>query len=225
MVETWADVLGAACEQAFETRPNHPGTVWALDRGVPPVSGVGVGALPDILPGDLTYPDSFMRWATRVKWTESFILIIRDWSGRVVGFQARDVTQKGYETYPVYDIHISPLMWGADRAAKTVWQSRRLVLVEGCLDALACYLGGGEDIVATLMARPSKSALKWIDRLADHVICFYDMDEPGRDGCERVRRAFPNKLVTAPKYAAHDPWDLWKTRPQFLGILKPLTKI
>lgn len=187
---------------------------------MPVVSGVGVGVLPE-----LPYPDTFVRWSTRVRWPSAFILIIRDWSSRVVGFQARDVVQKGYETYPVYDIHISPLLWGADRAATTLWSSRSIILTEGCLDALACYLAGAEGVVATLMARPSKAALRWIDRLADRITVMYDMDEPGRDGCRRVKQAFPNKIVSTPVYMAHDPWDLWKTRPQAFGALRPLTKI
>jgi hypothetical protein len=218
MTSTWADQLGAACEAMLVGSDDHPARAWVEDRGVPAVSGVGLGVWPE-----LDYPEAFVKWALRVTWTSACILIIRDWSGRVVGFQARSIHVKGYETFAVYDNTVCPLLWGADRAAETVWTSRRLVLVEGAFDALACYLAGGTDIIATLTAKPSKAASRWIARLADTIICLYDMDAPGREGVEKVRKQFPTKVVTAPRYAAHDPWDCWKTHPQYLAILKPLT--
>ena len=41
----------------------------------------------------------------------------------------------------------------------------------------------------------------------------------GRKGAERIRRALPDVMISDPKYLAHDPWDLWVSRPDALRAL------
>jgi hypothetical protein len=46
------------------------------------------------------------------------------------------------------------------------------------------------------------------------------MDEAGRKACEKLRADLAGKaIVSAPTYAAHDPWDLWRARPNVLRAL------
>lgn len=211
----WADDLGSACEQTYLNRvASHPAWAWIQDRGVPAMPGIGLGTLPE-----LDYPPRFSNWAARVGWSDGVVLVIRDWLGRVVGFQHRRVDEKSYMTFPVYDIHLCPLLWGADAALERAWQTNHLILVEGVFDAAAVRLAGGDNVIATLMARPSQAAMRWVQRLARRVTVLYDMDEAGRKGCQTVRQQLPDRIVSTPEYASHDPWDLWASRPQALRAI------
>jgi hypothetical protein len=210
----WADELGAAVEARWLAEPQLIPSLWLADRGVPPgTPGVGVGT--DQLPDDA--PDFFKTWAGRYGWSACAVLVARDWRGAVVGFQTRTIEPKAYNKYEVYPGVIPPL-WGSDRALGAVWQSQHLILAEGPFDALACQLAGGRGVVATMGAAPGQGIKRWVRRLARRVTLLYDMDEAGREACRRMTMDLTEGgvIVSAPAYAAHDPWDLWVARPQAL---------
>lgn len=210
----WCDDLARACEQAFASDP-HPATDWLIARGVPRryLPGVGVGVLPP-----LDYPPEFLRWAERALWASSPVLVLRHWGGQVAGFQVRLTAEKRYDTFQT-NPKVYPIIWGADVALARTWATRHLILTEGPFDALACRLAGAENVVSTLTAKPSRRVQAWIARLADRLTVLYDMDEPGREGAAEVRKLFPRKFVSTPVFAAHDPWDLWVSRPEALKAL------
>lgn len=213
----WADDLGARAEAAWLTPgvpDTHKAAAWLATRGVPQDTrsfGIGIGCE---LPADT--PDHFRQWAERVDFANAAVIVCRNWYGMVSAFQARNVDDKLYLTYEV-----SPggLVWGADVALDHVWRTQHLVLAEGPFDALACRLAGAQGVIATLGALPGKNLVRWVGRLAKRITVLYDTDQAGREGVKRLGSDLPNCIVSAPAYHAHDPWDLWITRPHVLRAL------
>jgi hypothetical protein len=213
----WADELADACEGAWRAGADHQAAVWLTERGVPEREpGVGLGVLPD-----LSYPAGFAEWARVKLWEESCILVVRSWTGQVVSFQMRHPAIKNYIKFEVFDGSTTPHLWGAERALEPLWASRHLVLAEGPFDALACRLAGAGAAVATLGAMASRVTQRWVVRLAKRLTILYDMDAPGRQAAARLASTFTaaGLVVSTPAYAAHDPWDLWRSRPDALRAL------
>jgi DNA primase len=114
---------------------------------------------------------------------------------------------------------VSPLLFGLELAYVHVWASRHLIVTEGPFDAVAARQAGGRAVVATLSANPGQGTIRWVRRLAQRITALYDMDDAGRRGIDKLRKALPGVLVSAPSYGAHDPWDLWISKPAVLTAL------
>ncbi len=208
----WADNLAFACSQEWASNPEHPASLYLAERGVKePSVGIGVGALGDC-------PPEFATWAARHGWMRSVVCPVRTWLGTVAGFVVRNVDDKVYLRYEVYDGQSTPAFWGAETAFEAIVRTQHIILAEGVFDALACRYAGGQNVVATLSANPSQGMLRWVKRLAKRVTVLYDMDDAGRKGARSVSR-LEGLVVSAPTYGAHDPWDLWRTRPDALRAL------
>lgn len=155
------------------------------------------------------------RFRGRIVWP------IRDTSGQTLGFGARklydDDTGPKYlntpET-PVY--HKSRVLYGLDLAKREISRAKRVVVVEGYTDVMACHLAGVETAVATCgtaFGRDHISMLRRVmgDDAAAEVIFTFDPDEAGQ---KAALRAFSDeKLFRAQTYVAvapdgYDPADL-----------------
>ena len=155
------------------------------------------------------------RFRGRVVWP------IRDTSGQVLGFGARklyddDQGPKYLNTpeTPVY--HKSRVLYGLDLAKKAISRGKRVVVVEGYTDVMACYLAGVECAVATCGTAFGPEHIQVLRRMmgddtAAEVIFTFDPDEAGQ---KAALRAFAEeKRFSAQTYAAvapdgYDPCDL-----------------
>lgn len=211
----WADELAAALTGPAD---GHPGRTWLRARGVPDdAPNVGAGLLPE----GIAYPDEFTWWAQKFDWTAGAVLVSRNWNGLVTGFQTRHPAEKTYYKFEVYGGQRVPMMWGADLALDGAWATQHLIVTEGAFDALACYLAGARNVVATLSANPSRLMVRWMLRLAKRATILYDMDDPGRTASKKLawQLRAAGLIVSEPNYNDHDPWDLWRSRPEALQAL------
>lgn len=158
---------------------------------------------------------AYDRFRGRVIWP------IRDTSGQVLGFGARrlhddDQGPKYLNTpeSPVY--HKSQVLYGLDLAKRAISRGKRVVVVEGYTDVMACHLAGIEEAVATCGTAFGTDHITVLRRImgddtAGEVVFTFDPDEAGQ---KAALRAFSDeKRFTAQTYVAvapdgFDPCDL-----------------
>lgn len=158
---------------------------------------------------------SYDRFRGRVIWP------IRDTSGQTVGFGARklyddDSGPKYLNTpeTPIY--HKSRVLYGLDLAKREISRERRVVVVEGYTDVMACHLAGERAAVATCgtaFGREHISVLRRImgDDAAAEVIFTFDPDEAGQKAALRAfsdERLFRAQTYVALASEGLDPADL-----------------
>ncbi len=147
------------------------------------------------------------RFRGRIVWP------IRDTSGQTVGFGARklyddDDGPKYLNTpeTPIY--HKSRVLYGLDHAKRAVSREKRVVVVEGYTDVMACHLAGETSAVATCGTAFGKDHISVIRRVmgddpSAEVIFTFDPDEAGQ---KAALRAFSDeKLFRAHTYVAVSP--------------------
>ena len=117
---------------------------------------------------------------------------IRDVTGDVVGFGARrlfddDRIEAKYLNTPETAIYKkSQVLYGVDLAKKEIARQRRLVVVEGYTDVMACHLAGVETAVATCGTAFGADHIRVARRLlgddamGGQVIFTFDGDEAGQ---------------------------------------------
>lgn len=153
---------------------------------------------------------SYDRFRGRIVWP------IRDTSGQTVGFGARklyddDNGPKYLNTpeTPVY--HKSRVLYGLDLAKRAVARGKRVVVVEGYTDVMACHLAGVDAAVATCGTAFGKEHIAVLRRImgddtAAEVIFTFDPDEAGQ---KAALRAFSDeKLFSAQTFVAVAPEGL-----------------
>lgn len=147
------------------------------------------------------------RFRGRIVWP------IRDTSGQTVGFGARKLYEDDNgpkylntpET-PIY--HKSRVLYGLDLAKRAISKGKRVVVVEGYTDVMACHLAGEEAAVATCGTAFGKDHISVLRRVmgddsAAEVIFTFDPDEAGQ---KAALRAFSDeKLFSAQTYVAVAP--------------------
>ncbi len=152
---------------------------------------------------------------------------IRDVTGQTLGFGARrlldDDTGPKYlntpET-PVY--HKSSVLYGLDLAKRDISRGRRVVLVEGYTDVMACHLAGITTAVATCGTSFGVDHIKLIRRILGdvdnvdtrglgEVIFTFDPDDAGQKAASRAfseEQRFAAQTFVAVAPDGLDPCDL-----------------
>lgn len=181
-----------------------------------------LGYIDNDLP-ELEYPTTFVEWAkTKAKLDDAFVLPLTNTLGEVKGFQFRHVERErsGYSDF-ITD-KSEAVLFGLAQAVPHIWKTRSVFLVEGAFDLFPIQRFVPAT-VATLTARVVASLVRVLRRVADHVWVGYDMDEPGRKGCERFQRqhgadfisvstvAYPKVQRLDGKGLIKDPNELWES--------------
>jgi len=155
------------------------------------------------------------------------IFPILDERGRTVAFGGRLVPggpasePRGDYTPPKYlnspespFFHKRRVLYGL-RAAKQAGQ-RRLIVMEGYTDVIACHMAGFEGAVASLGTAFTADHARIVERYADQgVVLMFDGDRAGKQACERAHRELINSrlmvriaLVSDGSEDAKDPADI-----------------
>ena len=114
------------------------------------------------------------------------IIPITDIFGHVVGFGGRilDDNQKDAPKYlntPETEIFSKgKLLFGLDKANKSIFAKKFAVIVEGYMDAISLVSAGFENVVATLGTAFSEDHAKLLLRHTRKIIFCYDSDEAGQ---------------------------------------------
>jgi DNA primase len=118
---------------------------------------------------------------------------IRDVSGVVVGFGGR-ILGEGEPKYlnspesPIFNKR--RLLYDLHHARPAIAKSGRALLVEGYMDALALYLRGVDNVVATLGTALSEENVQAVKRYCGRVAVFFDSDRAGRAAAFRALPLF-----------------------------------
>lgn len=124
---------------------------------------------------------------------------IRDQSGDVIGFGARKLLPDDQDKGPKYlNTSETPLykkskvLFGLDKARKSISTTRRVVVVEGYTDVMACHLSGETTAVATCGTAFGEEHIRIIRRLlgddgsGGEVIYTFDGDAAGKKAALRA---------------------------------------
>ncbi len=152
---------------------------------------------------------------------------IRDTTGQTLGFGARkllddDQGPKYLNTPETSVYHKSHVLYGLDLAKRDISRSKRVVIVEGYTDVMACHLAGVTTAVATCGTAFGVEHIKVIRRvLGDvdnsdarglgEVIFTFDPDEAGQKAASRAfaeEQRFAAQTYVAVASDGLDPCDL-----------------
>ncbi|HEY9498904.1 MAG TPA: DNA primase [Terrimesophilobacter sp.] len=164
---------------------------------------------------------SYDRFRGRLVWP------IRDTTGQTLGFGARklledDTGPKYLNTPETAVYHKSQVLYGLDLAKRDISRGKRIVVVEGYTDVMACHLAGVTTAVATCGTAFGVDHIKVIRRVlgdvdnADsrglgEVIFTFDPDEAGQKAASRAfaeEQRFAAQTFVAVAPEGLDPCDL-----------------
>jgi DNA primase len=150
------------------------------------------------------------RFRGRIVWP------IRDVTGQTVGFGARrlmeDDTGPKYLNTPETTVyHKSSVLYGLDLAKREIARTRRVVVVEGYTDVMACHLAGVTTAVATCGTAFGADHAAALTRLlgddgSAEVIFTFDPDEAGQKAA--VHAFSQSHTLAAQRYVAVGPGGL-----------------
>ncbi len=196
-----------ASAESFElgAHPDAPGSLSGLarDRGLP---------LDVLRQAGLLKEDGYEPFRGRVMFP------IHDERGRLVGFGGRDLgdARAKYLNSPESPFfHKGRVLYGL-RHAKQAGE-RRIIVVEGYTDVIACHLAGFEGAVASLgTAFTAEHARALVRYATDGVILLFDGDRAGREAAakafeELVRTELSVRIALLPE--GSDPADMLVHRP------------
>lgn len=210
-----ANQTAATFYRAILNHPEHGVAARELvaRRGISPemVERFEIGAAPDMWDGLVRTiqskgiaPDAF-RAAGLLKARESgaglydsfrnrLIFPIHDQIGRVIAFGGRrinDEEEPKYLNSPESEVfNKSSTLYALHQAAQEIRRTRRAVVCEGYMDAIACHQAGLCNAVATLGTAMTVENARTLRRLCDQVVLLFDGDAAGRKAAERAVEVF-----------------------------------
>lgn len=153
---------------------------------------------------------------------------IADSGGRVVGFSARTLTddpgQPKYVNSPQSIVfEKSKLLYGLDRAKRSIQADRTAIIVEGQADVITLHQAGITNVVASSGTALTAEHLRILKRFADAIILVFDSDEAGQKAITKgielgLAAGFDVQCVVLPQ--GTDPDSLVRT--QGAEALRPL---
>jgi DNA primase len=122
---------------------------------------------------------------------ERIMFPIHDIMGRVVGFGGRvfkpeDPRVKYYNSHEHALFNKRALLYGLDKAKKTMQKNDRAILVEGYIDCIMMHQAGFTETVATLGTSCTLEHLQQLSRFVSNVFIMYDGDSAGNQALLRL---------------------------------------
>jgi DNA primase len=131
----------------------------------------------------LTYDNGTLRFTNRIMFG------IRDESGTLVGFSGRttDNHPAKYLNSPESSIfYKGKLLYGLDKAKRSIIDSGQAVIVEGQIDTIRCHLSGITNAVAPLGTGFTASHGSTIRRLCGEAVLVFDGDKAGKEAASKA---------------------------------------
>ncbi len=115
---------------------------------------------------------------------------IRDANGSLVGFGARTLDADGKPKYvntrETSAFNKRRLLYGLDKAARSVAKSRRLIIMEGYTDVLMAHQSGLSEAVATMGTSLTDDHIRALKGRASNLVFVFDGDSAGLTAAERA---------------------------------------
>lgn len=214
---TWLDdmVEFASSKIDDEIRESY----WGRGADDNQISLYHLGYIDQTLP-DTNLPPEFLKWSgSGSKLVRSYLLPLTNPIGEVKGFQFRSVDEsvRGYMDYFTEDREA--VLFGLGPATKAMWETERVVLVEGAFDLFPLQRIVPE-VVATLTAKVAPSFARVLRRYARKVYLSYDQDVAGKRGSSKFIRSYGQDydevveveyptVTTLGGKVAKDPNEIW----------------
>ncbi|MFZ0827668.1 MAG: DNA primase [Verrucomicrobiia bacterium] len=141
------------------------------------------------------------------------IFPICDEQGRVIGFSGRvlsgDEKTAKYVNSPETPIFTkSRVFFGLDKSKRALLDAGFVVVCEGQLDLIACFMGGVQNVVAPQGTAFTADHARIIKRYVDEVVLCFDSDEAGQNAAVRsldhlLESGLAVRVAVMP--APHDP--------------------
>ncbi len=114
---------------------------------------------------------------------------IHDVQGRIIGFGGRtlagdDAKYLNSSESPLY--RKSTVLYGLHHALKDMRETKRVLIVEGYFDVLACHRVGVEEVVASCGTALTEEHARLLKRHVDTVVLCLDQDSAGRAAADRA---------------------------------------
>jgi DNA primase len=144
---------------------------------------------------------------------------IHDQIGRVVAFGGRRINDQDDPKYLNSSesavFNKSATLYGLHHAAQEIRRTRRAIVCEGYMDAIACHQAGITNVVATLGTAMTVANARILRRLCDQAVLLFDGDEAGQRAAERGVEVFfaepiDVRIATLTGVDAKDPDELLK---------------
>jgi DNA primase len=145
---------------------------------------------------------------------------ICDEQGRIIGFSGRvlssDEKAAKYVNSPETPIFTKGrVFYGLDKSRRAILDAGVVVICEGQLDLIACYMAGVRNIVAPQGTAFTTDHARILKRYADEVVLCFDSDSAGQSAAVRVLDSLLGaglaiRVATIP--APHDPDSFIKER-------------
>jgi DNA primase len=215
----WLDSFVQATAQAVDDRVRE--ALYARGVTDDQIALYQIGYIDRKLP-ELEYPPKFIDWCfAGEKLDEMFVLPLTNAVGEIKGLQFRHTEQerKGYTDF--VPEKGEAVLFGLGQAIPHVWNSRRVLLVEGAFDLFPMqrYF---PDVTATLTAHLLDALVRVLRRIeVSDIWLGYDRDQTGRDSAQKIVKHygkyfrvhtlnFPDVKMVDNK-TAKDPSGLWET--------------
>lgn len=214
---TWLSQLVEASVADIDDRVRE--ALWTRGVSDEQIRDFRVGYV-DKLP-DVEYPAEFLKWCwdgKRVR--DCYVFPLTNAVGEIKGVQFRAVDRDKKGVYLDYFLDIDePVLFGTHQAMPIVWETDTIWLVEGVFDLFPIQRVY-PNVVATMTARVTDQAVRFLKRLVKTVYVAYDNDETGRKSSRYFQRFhgedfqihdvhFPKVLMPNGK-VTKDPGDLWE---------------
>lgn len=218
-------IVQDAHQRLLDTPLTHPAHQYLARRGVTPqeIRTYKLGYFGEHFQ---VYQCSaqFWPWFQRYGW-DRLVFPLTDPFGTAIGMQVRHLGDKGYENFTLKPPEVYPPCFGLHVALPAMFDSERVVLVEGIFDYFAA-VKVAPDALACLTANVSRVVRRIVQRYCVLAIALLDMDASGRRGAYRLAGLevppewrdpkdvslktppVPPYQVVIPDYTAHDPADL-----------------
>ena len=146
--------------------------------------------------------------------TDRLIFPHHDDNGKVMSFSTRSLSSKYYSHFINDYASFKGAIWGWKPAIESVYSSRSVIITEGIFDLLS-VAHFRKDVLCTLTRTFTDGQFRRISRFVDQVVMAFDMDEPGRKGCEYWAERFDKagKRVKILEYPHKDLNEWWLADP------------
>ena len=131
--------------------------------------------------------------------------------GELIGFEWRDGNLK--KKFFVSENETRPVFLGMPFEMKMLWKLRKVALVEGAISRYVLKRVLPLPVLGTATANVSEPQLSFLERFADTVFCFFDMDKAGDLGFFSLRKKMRRNDLHLERVrfgvTGEDPADIW----------------
>lgn len=147
--------------------------------------------------------------------TNKLIFPHHDDNEKVIAFSTRSLSSKYYSHFIPEYASFKGIFWGWKPALPHIWKSRSVIITEGIFDLLS-IANIRPDSICSLTRTLTEGQFRRILRYVDSVTLAFDMDEPGRKGCDYWAERFQQegKRTTILSYPYKDLNEWWVADPR-----------